>query len=125
MADTDQEPIDITPDEQQVRDKQLLETLEDEKRIEALRALLQEERVRDYLWRVLGRCRVYGSTFNRNFGDMAFAEGERNVGLWLLSEILEADPDAEMVMRKKAIAIAHAQAREEREKKLRRGRRSS
>lgn len=126
MADpNEQEPVDQTPEEQQVRERQLLEVLEDEKRVEALRGLLQQEPVRDLLWRVLSRCHMYESIFKTNFGEMCRLEGERNLGLWLLSEIAEADPGAEMLMRQKAIAVAHARAEQERLEKKRRGRRSS
>lgn len=125
MADEDQTPIDETPEEQQVRDRQLLDTLGREKELAVLRDLLQHEPLRDFLWRILAQCRVYGSVYNRNFGDFALAEGGRQIGLWLLSEICEADPTAEMAMRQKSLAIAHAQAREDREKKLQRGRRKT
>lgn len=88
----------------------MLEALDREGEVAQLTALLQQEGVRDLLWRVLGYCHLYGSVYNKNFGDMALAEGRRQVGLWLLNEICEADPSAEMLMRRKAIELAHLEA---------------
>lgn len=102
----------LEPDAREARqaEKRLLESMEDDAQVAHFRDLLQDERVRDLMWRVLAQCNIYLSTYQRNFGDMALAEGKRQVGLWLLSEICGADPNAEMLMRKKSIAIAYAEA---------------
>ena len=119
MAETD--TTDFGEAEREAMEQlRLLETATEEQRVEALRALLQDERVRDLLWHILVHCNVYAGVYNRNFGDMALAEGTRQVGLWLLSEICEADPDAEMRMRRKAILLEHARKARERQKRQRR-----
>jgi hypothetical protein len=97
---------------QEVQVSRVLEALDRQGEIVQLAALLQQEDVRDLLWRLLSHCHLYGSVYNKSFGDMALAEGKRQVGLWLLSEICEADPSAEMKMRQKAISLAHQQAQQ-------------
>lgn len=92
----------------------LLETMERDVQVAQLREMLQDERLRDFLWRVLGWCNIYSTTYQKNFGDMALLEGKRQLGLKLLNEICEASPDAEMLMRQKAIAVGFAQAQKER-----------
>lgn len=106
--------------EEQVRQAQLLEALDREGEVAQLAALLSQEPVRDLLWRVLSRCHIFGSTYSRVFGDMAHAEGQRNIGLWLLSEIGGADPAALMEMQLKANRLAQVQAAGERKKAARR-----
>lgn len=102
----------------------LLESVKDDERRAALRELLKNEPVRDLLWRIIEHCNVYQAVYQRNFGDMALQEGTRQVGLWLLKEICEADASAEMRMRQKAVAIAHALRAQEREVSARRQRRT-
>ena len=108
----EEEPDDpLDPDAREVRraEARLLESMGEDAQVAAFRDLLQDERVRDLMWRILGQCNIYQSTYQRNFGDMALLEGKRQVGLWLLNEICVSDPNAEMLMRKKSIAIAFAQ----------------
>lgn len=109
-----EEPEDdpLEPDAREARqaEKRLLDSMAEDQQVAHFRDLLQDERVRDLMWKVLGQCNIYLSTYQRNFGDMALLEGKRQVGLWLLNEICAADPNAEMLMRKKAIAVAYAEA---------------
>lgn len=111
-----QEYDELDPEgrDQEREEKRLLEMLDEDAQVAHFRDLLQDERVRDLMWRVLAHCHVYESSYDRNFGDMARKEGERQVGLWLLKEICVCDPRAEMLMRQKAIAVTFAQAEKER-----------
>lgn len=105
------EPEELEGAQAEVQEKRLLEAMDRAGELNQLRELLVLEPARDLLWRVLNKCRVFQSTYNKNFGDMAFAEGQRNIGLWLLSEVCEADPQAEIAMKAKANAIAHSLAK--------------
>src|SRR5579859_2913087 len=109
MTDEPENPEahDFEEAQEAVKLERTLEALDREGEVAQLRALLQQEDVRDLMWRLLERCSVYASVYSKSFGDMALAEGRRQIGLWLLSEICEADPAAEMRMRQKAIALAH------------------
>lgn len=119
------EGVDFDAAAAEVEQSRLLEELDRDGELEQLRHLLAQEPVRDLLWRVLEHCHLYSTVFNSNFGNMTLAEGKRQVGLWLLSEICEADPEAEMRMRRKANAIAHARLMREREARARRRRPTS
>lgn len=111
------EAVDFDAAADQVRLARVLEALDRGGEVQQLTALLQQEPVRDVLWRILEKCRIYASVYNRNFGDMALEEGKRQIGLWLLSEICEADPTAEMKMRRKAVEVAHQASQKARRKK--------
>lgn len=94
--------LDLEAAQSQVQKTRLLEEMDRDGEIAQLNALLQDEPMRDFLWRVLGHCHIFQSTYQKNFGDMALLEGKRQIGLWLLNEICEADPQAEIAMKQKA-----------------------
>ena len=119
---TDEDPVDLEEAQQQVQEKRLLEELDRNGELEQLKELLSVEPMRDFMWRILGKCHIYESTYQRNFGDMALLEGKRQVGLWLLSEICEADPQAEIAMKQKANQLAHAAAQKQAATRARRRR---
>jgi hypothetical protein len=116
MAD---EPDELEDAQAHVQEKRLLEELDRDGELAQLKELLALESTRDFLWRVLTRCHVYGAVYNKNFGDMAFAEGQRNIGLWLLSEICEADPGAEIQMKRKANDVAFHAAQKQKSRRRR------
>ena len=124
MAD-ELDPLDAREEEQaEVRRSRTLEELDEKAKVAQLNRILQSEDVRDYLWRLLCSCNVYASVANPNFGTMSMLEGRRQVGLQLLVEICEADPNAEMLMRKKAIGLAAQKKSENELKQMRRRARS-
>lgn len=54
---------------------------------------------RDWVWRFLERCHIFAPSFNPNSPEVtAYREGERNVGLSLLQDVLRAAPDQWVVM---------------------------
>lgn len=103
-----EDDLDLDAAQAQVQENRLLEQIDRDGELAQLNKLLQDESMRDFLWRVLGHCHLYQSTYQRNFGDMALLEGKRQVGLWLLSEICEADALAEIAMKQKANQLAHS-----------------
>ena len=48
---------------------------------------------RRFIWRLLDRAGIYRSSFNHSGSLMAFAEGKRDMGLFLLAEVSEASPN--------------------------------
>ena len=60
--------------------------------------LLNDERGRRIVWRLIGRCRVFEPVFNTHGGVMNFNEGRRDTGLFLLGEIDRHCPDLFAVM---------------------------
>jgi len=125
MADEELDPLDAREaDQAEVRQSRQLEELDENAKVRQLTRILAQEDVRDYLWRLLCSCNVYATVANPNFGTMSMLEGRRQVGLQLLAEICEADPNAEMLMRKKAIAMVGAKKQEQELKLMRRRARS-
>jgi hypothetical protein len=53
---------------------------------------------REWMCALLERCHVFASSFSDNAGAMAFAEGERNIGLQLLNGIMAACPAQYVLM---------------------------
>jgi len=66
-----------------------------------LRFLLSTDQGRRYIWRVLEVCGIYKSSFTGS-SETFFLEGQRNVGLKLLSDIMRVDPDSYIKMYKQS-----------------------
>jgi hypothetical protein len=60
-------------------------TPEKEQLAKELNYVLGDSRGVDFLRRVVGRCGVYRSSFSPDALVMSRAEGERNIGLWIIS----------------------------------------
>jgi hypothetical protein len=87
-----------TPEQAVVEDRRLQEQLKRRQELQELHALFDLEPFRDFYWRLMERCNVNQKVYSRNFGDMALEEGKRQVGLWLLTEVSAANPDALVTM---------------------------
>ena len=70
---------------------------------EFLRGVLSQPAGRAVMWRILSKCGLYrDNPFPDAPGSMARHEGQRSIGLWLLAEIFDADPNAYERMRREA-----------------------
>lgn len=76
------------------KDRDLRET-----ELEDLKKLLGVSYGRRLAWRVLEKAGVHRTSFTGN-STTYFNEGARNIGCWFLSEIMEADLDAYLIMLK-------------------------
>lgn len=65
---------------------------------------------RAVLYRFLDRCNVWETSFSDESNRMAFNEGQRNVGLWLLAELGGVNPDALSQMTKEALQMMNQRA---------------
>jgi hypothetical protein len=72
------------------RDRDTLRKREGE--LADIRAAMADGVASRVLWRVLERCHVYQTSFTGHGSRDSFLEGERNIGLFLISEMIEADP---------------------------------
>lgn len=61
---------------------------------EDLKALLESPAGRRFLWRLLGKCGVWQTSFHPSGQQFAANEGRRGVGVELVTEIIETDPQA-------------------------------
>lgn len=69
-----------------------------EKENEELRKLLSYPIMRAFIWRLLEQCGVYHTSFTGDSLTTAFNEGKRQVGLWMLTEMDEADKNSYSLM---------------------------
>lgn len=91
-----------TADEDQVKAANKKEKNVRNNELNEIRTVLDSPVGRKFLWRALKRCGVYQSSYHPSGSQVYFNEGRREVGLWLLAEITEANPDAYLVMIKEA-----------------------
>lgn len=62
--------------------------------VDDLKWLMGHAQGRRIVWRLLDRAGIYRTSFNTSGSVMALNEGRREMGLFLLAEVLEAAPDS-------------------------------
>lgn len=87
-------------DPQQVREAEAKAKDRGEEAKLILQNIMSLPQGRAWLWGLLARCHIYESCFGPDDRTTAFALGERNVGLRLQAEIIEASPTLFMQMLK-------------------------
>lgn len=93
----------LTPEEIKSRKAAVDETHRERQReLNDLRVVLSAREGRRLVWRLLGHCRVYGSVMHQDPYIHAYNSGQQDVGHFLMSEIIEANPEAYLVMTKEA-----------------------
>lgn len=90
-------------DETQVKGRKRKAELARENELNDLRAVMGTEAGRRFIWRLLGITGIHRTSFNTNALTMAKDEGQRNVGLTIEAEVLEADTKAYLTMQQEAI----------------------
>lgn len=94
---SDEVSRDIEAEDQAKRDE--LAQLE---RADAWMMTLADYTGRQVLFELLEVCGVYRSSFNESSKTMAFNEGKRQIGLFILSQVLTSDANAYNLMRNEA-----------------------
>jgi hypothetical protein len=69
--------------------------------LDDVRHVLSTPNGRRYMWRYLAECGVFQTSFDGS-SRTYFREGERNIGLKILADINEAQPEAYVTMLKEA-----------------------
>lgn len=110
--------VDNAADARQVRSAEKRAKELRKRELADLREVLKLETGRRVIWRLLERCNIYRMVWHEQAPDGAlhFNEGMRNIGLFLMHEMAEADPYALVRMMQEA-AAAELQERIDREKK--------
>lgn len=62
-----------------------------------LRFLLSTDQGRRFIWGMLEKCGVFKSSFTGS-SETFFLEGQRNIGLKLMSDIMRVDPESYLKM---------------------------
>jgi len=90
MVDNAVEEVDVG-EEKKVKKSIKKHKLIRERELTDLKDILSLPSGKRFLWRVLEHCHLSHSISHRDPLDMSRVSGERDVGLWLLSEIISAD----------------------------------
>jgi hypothetical protein len=94
------DPLDIRGQERIQANRAMRDKLERESEESDIRWLMSSKRGRRVVWRLLDQAGVFRSSFNTNAMEMAFAEGNRNYGLRILSMIHSQCPELYPTMMK-------------------------
>ena len=101
----EKEPIDVG-DEIQVKKRKTAHQLRREREVAELQALLDTVGGRALIWRLLEEAGFHKLSFvGEATHTMAFNEGRRSIGNWLLSEALTARPQCYNLMRDEALDL--------------------
>lgn len=92
---------ELTDEEQLVAQHKATGALERQKELDDLRELLANEKLRDFLWRVLEHSQMFAEAFHANFGVTAHNLGRAAMGKWVLNEIVEADYNGWLLMQQR------------------------
>lgn len=88
-----------TNDEARIKEAEKKAKFDRDDVISALNSLLKSSGGRKWVWDMLVKCHVFRSSFTGN-SQTFFNEGERNVGLSILNDVMEASPDVFAQMQK-------------------------
>ena len=89
-------------DKDQIAKAEEREDLDRHNELQDLKAVLAQGAGRRAIWRILCRCGMFKSSFTSHNSQTVFNEGMRNVGLFLVAEVNEADPTAYLKMMEEA-----------------------
>lgn len=92
MNSAEHDPLDLAGQERASADKAKEERRQREKSQSDLRHVMNSKEGRRFIWRLLGETGIYRQSFSSDPLLMARNEGERNIGLKLLAELMEACP---------------------------------
>jgi hypothetical protein len=104
MSHPNNEPalVRSTSDAEQVSRARETEQMRRDRQDADLRAVLMTYAGRAVAWRLLEQCGIYELSFSADSHRTAFREGNRNVGLFLLTEIMRVASDAYGMMQREA-----------------------
>jgi hypothetical protein len=79
-------------DKEQVKSAAFKEKRKREQELKDVSDVLMSPHGRRFVWRYLEKCGVYRSSYTGN-SQTFFLEGERNIGLQLMTDIMDANPE--------------------------------
>ena len=91
------DPLDLRGQEKQREEARERDRRQSETEADDVKWLMGNKRGRRIVWRLLERTGVFRTSFRLN-NEMAFLEGQRNVGLSLIDAIHANCPDAYLIM---------------------------
>lgn len=89
-------------DRRAVKQRQLVLKRLDAAHRMVLRQIMGSKEGRSWMYQTLTQCHVFQTSFSHSSLDMAYSEGERNIGLRLINDVVAACPERYMEMMKEA-----------------------
>jgi hypothetical protein len=89
-------------DRTEVKEKGRASKRRDEAGYRVLRQIMGSNEGRAWMYALLEQCHLTKTSFSRNALDMAFEEGERNIGLRIMGDLMKACPERYIEMQKEA-----------------------
>lgn len=86
-------PVDNVADEDQIQKSKKKERRKDQQEIEDVKEILRTKPGRRFMWRYMALCNVF-SSLRGPLPDLHYQEGFRQVGLNIMGDIIEANPNA-------------------------------
>lgn len=86
-------PVENVADEEQIKAAKKKERRKNQQQREDVKSILATEFGRRFLWRYMALCNVF-SSLRGPLPDLHYQEGFRQVGLNIMGDIIEANPDA-------------------------------
>ena len=86
-------------DKKQVKDARRKEKSERDRELLDIKNVLETESGRRLLWRMLARCKTFGTVWSGS-ALIHYNAGQQDIGHWLLSEMNQSDPDSFLLMMK-------------------------
>ena len=102
MQSTQKPLVKNATDEGQIKNAQIKEKLASEKKLNDLRFLLSTEQGRRFIWDLLSNCGIYKESADASGSWTYYKEGRRSIGLSVLAQVVEADPDSYLKMMKES-----------------------
>lgn len=93
------DPTDLKAQEREAEGESLEQSVARRQEIEDLKWLMGHKQGRRFVTRLLEKAGVYRTSFTGN-SETFFREGMRNIGLFVLSEVMEVTPEQFAVMLK-------------------------
>ncbi len=86
-------PVENVADEEQIKAAKKKERRKDQQEIEDVKEILRTKPGRRFFWRYMAKCNVFSSVRGPS-PNIYFQEGFRQVGLDIMSDIINANPNA-------------------------------
>lgn len=101
MTNSNKALVGNASDSQQVKNAKRSEESKRNQELNDVEFVLSTPQGRRFLWRLLGVCHVFKTSFTGN-STTFFNEGKRDIGLRLLADINEASPNSYLKMMQEA-----------------------
>ena len=115
MGKKEDEPKDVGDAKQVKEDKLKFKTRTYIEQLD-LKGILQDQRVRAFLWRLLVEAKIHDFGYVGDNNMLNHKEGRREIGRWVMKEILTADPQAYTLMQIEQLNLASRDTKKRKKK---------